>query len=231
MVAPALGFLSVSGVAARTVTLGHLFTPTPPSCQAGYTVLVTGVASGRSYVVPKAGVITSWSFHDGVNPVAGLKLKVGHSGGSGTYKIIGEATAGTQKANTVNTYKTHIAVKAGDLIGIYEDGGSCLSAGNARDTFVYSVGDVLAGTTVPFHRGAAKFPVSARVRLDCVVPNLKGKTLKAAKKALKAASCRLGKVRPKGHTGGKVKSQRPAAGKRLAPGAKVNIRLGERRRA
>ncbi len=62
--------------------------------------------------------------------------------------------------------------------------------------------------------------------MGCVVPNLKGKTLKAAKKALKAHSCRLGKVTPKGQTKGTVKSQRPAAGKTLKPGAKVNIRPG-----
>ncbi len=37
-----------------------------------------------------------------------------------------------------------------------------------------------------------KLPVSVKVALDCVVPDLKGKTLKAAKKALHAASCKLG---------------------------------------
>ena len=39
----------------------------------------------------------------------------------------------------------------------------------------------------------------------CVVPKLKGKTLKAARKALKKADCKLGKVKGKG----KVVSQNP----------------------
>lgn len=86
--------------------------------------------------------------------------------------------------------------------------------------------DVAPGTTTGFAgEGGVRIPVSVKVALDCVVPRLKGKTLKAAKKALKASSCTLGKVSPHGQTTGTVKSQKPAAGKTLKPGAKVNIRL------
>jgi hypothetical protein len=63
----------------------------------------------------------------------------------------------------------------------------------------------------------------------CVVPNLHGKKLKAAKKKLKKASCKLGKVkRHKGVTSktGKVVKQSPKPGKQLAPGSKVNVTLG-----
>src|SRR5436305_4548411 len=86
--------LSASVALAATVTVGQLFTPTDLFC--GGTFLETGVASGRSYTVPKAGVITSWSFHDGAQTVSGLKLKVGRSAGTGMYTIVGEAAAGTQ---------------------------------------------------------------------------------------------------------------------------------------
>jgi hypothetical protein len=60
----------------------------------------------------------------------------------------------------------------------------------------------------------------------CVVPNLKGKTLNAAKTALKAAHCGLGKVTPKGQTTGTVKTQNPGAGKVLPAGSKVKVTLG-----
>jgi hypothetical protein len=60
----------------------------------------------------------------------------------------------------------------------------------------------------------------------CVVPKLKGKTLKHARKALSRADCRLGKVRPKGQTTGHVKRQSPKAGSVLAPGSKVRVKLG-----
>jgi beta-lactam-binding protein with PASTA domain len=195
---------------------------------ANSTLLQTGVDSGASYTVPKAGVVTSWSFDDGPTTVPGLKLKVGRSAGTvNTYKIVGEATAGTQTANAVNTYKTHIGVKAGDLIGIYENGGACFDRTNdPLDTLVAKSADVLPGSGPTLFAGGSgsKLPVSAKVVLDCVVPNLKGKTLKAAKTALKAANCTLGSVQ--GPRTGKVKSQKPAAGKTLKPGAKVNIKLG-----
>jgi hypothetical protein len=63
----------------------------------------------------------------------------------------------------------------------------------------------------------------------CVVPNLKGKKLKAAKKKLRKTGCKLGKVkRHKGVTNktGKVVKQGPKSGKQLAPGSKVNVTLG-----
>ncbi|HET7120497.1 MAG TPA: IPT/TIG domain-containing protein [Solirubrobacterales bacterium] len=63
----------------------------------------------------------------------------------------------------------------------------------------------------------------------CVVPNLQGKKLKAAKKKLHKALCKVGKVKlKKGVTAksGKVVKQGPKAGKQLAPGTKVNVTLG-----
>lgn len=216
--------------AAKTVTVGQRFTPSD-GCNPG-TILETSMVSGTSYVVPKAGVITSWSFHDAAMPVTGLRLKVGRVAGSGMYKIVGQATAGTQAPNVINTYRTHIAVHAGDLLGLYEDGGgdcATIFSETNPDTYLFDSGtDVSPGTTTSDFspESGDKFPVSARVSLDCVVPNLKGKTLTAAKDALKAHSCTLGTVRPEGQTRGKVISQNPTAGKTLAPEAKVNIRLG-----
>jgi len=58
----------------------------------------------------------------------------------------------------------------------------------------------------------------------CVVPKLKGKTLSAARKALKTAHCKLGKVTgPTGAT--KVSKQKPKHGKVLAAGSKVSVTI------
>jgi hypothetical protein len=59
----------------------------------------------------------------------------------------------------------------------------------------------------------------------CVVPNLIGKTLKAAKKRARKANCGLSL---KGASGKKKKviKQRPKAGRVKAPGAKIAITLG-----
>lgn len=62
----------------------------------------------------------------------------------------------------------------------------------------------------------------------CKVPQLKGKKLKAAKKKLRKADCKLGKVKRQGDATaktGKVAKQKPAPGKLLSPGAKIKVTL------
>lgn len=74
-------------------------------------------------------------------------------------------------------------------------------------------------------------PVRDRPRIvRCVVPRLKGKTLRQASAALRRSRCRLGKVRRVGSAlarRGRVINQRPAAGTRLRSGARVNVVVGK----
>jgi len=59
-----------------------------------------------------------------------------------------------------------------------------------------------------------------------VVPNVVGKTLKAAKRALTRASCSVGKITTATSstvTKGRVVSQKPKRGRRLKPHAKVAL--------
>lgn len=132
------GLVVVSSAGATTVTVGQHFTPTD-TCGSN-TYLQTGVASGTSYAVPKGGVITSWSVEEAASTVPGLKLKVGRSAGVGTYTIVADAAAGAQTPNSVNTYKAHIPVKGGDLIGMSHTGGfaECGDVtSNSMDTYVW----------------------------------------------------------------------------------------------
>ena len=62
----------------------------------------------------------------------------------------------------------------------------------------------------------------------CVVPSLSGKKLKAVRKALRRANCKLGTVTKKnGATGktGRVRRQSPKPGRTMPAGAKVTITL------
>jgi hypothetical protein len=71
-------------------------------------------------------------------------------------------------------------------------------------------------------------PVVTRHPSRCVVPNLKGKKLKAAKKALSKAKCKAGSVtKLAGATSktGKVVKQGSKPGAKLAAGAKVKLTL------
>lgn len=64
----------------------------------------------------------------------------------------------------------------------------------------------------------------------CVVPAIKGKTLKKAKTLLRRRGCKLGhvkKVEAPAKKEGKVLKQTPRPGKVLAPGARVRINLGK----
>jgi hypothetical protein len=88
----------------------------------------------------------------------------------------------------------------------------------AVDVTVTTVAGITPVTTVD------KFTYKA-----CVVPQLQGKKLKAAKTKLRKAGCKAGKVhRRKGVTAksAKVVKQSKKPGKQFAPGTKVNITLG-----
>ena len=61
----------------------------------------------------------------------------------------------------------------------------------------------------------------------CVVPKLKGKKVKAAKKALGRADCKVGKITRRKGKPGKVLTQNPKAGKVLAPRTKVKLTVGK----
>lgn len=61
----------------------------------------------------------------------------------------------------------------------------------------------------------------------CVVPRLKGKRLKPAKKALGRADCKLGKVKRAEGKPGKVIKQSPKPGKVLKSNSKVNVTVGQ----
>ncbi|HEU5142726.1 MAG TPA: PASTA domain-containing protein [Solirubrobacterales bacterium] len=74
-------------------------------------------------------------------------------------------------------------------------------------------------------------PVSEPAAAEaCLVPNVKGRTLKGAKLRLRKASCKIGKVRKrKGATArtGEVIRQGPRPGLLLPVGTAVNVTLGD----
>ncbi len=146
------------------MTIGQLFTPSTTCINPDLTVLQLG-AKGRTYAVPKAGVITSWSFQTGSAIVPGLTLKVARPSGGG-YTIMAQAKAGAQTANSVNTYKAKIPVKKGEVIGIFENGGDCVSITSSPiDVAGIAGGDLFPGTHAVFTTGGEnKVPVSAKIR-------------------------------------------------------------------
>jgi hypothetical protein len=100
-------------------------------------------------------------------------------------------------------------------------------------TFTGWSGACTGGSTCTVTMDAAKQVTAVFVALKppakkvyCVVPNVKGKTLADAQRKLTAAHCKAGKTtkaKSKTVKKGRVISQSPKAGKKLAKGAKVNL--------
>jgi hypothetical protein len=86
-----------------------------------------------------------------------------------------------------------------------------------------SVGTVDVTITTPGGTSPATAADDFTFKPACIVPKLEGKTLKAARKALKKANCALGNVKaPHGKTA-RVKKQKPKPGNILPAGSKVAV--------
>jgi hypothetical protein len=165
--------LSGGEAAASTLTVGQDFEAGNVIC-GSQTDLQTSVSSGNSYAVGAAGVITSWSFHNGIDALPGLKLKVARPQPGGGYVFVGEAAAATQNLHTLNTYPANIQVHAGDIIGIFVGSpfGHC-GTNTPGDTFDQFSGESPLNTAVsPDTSGSfVRFPVSATVTTPDVAPS------------------------------------------------------------
>lgn len=274
-------------------------------------------AAGTSYVVPTAGVITSWSTNAGPWEGQQYGFKVFRPLGGTSFLVVGHDGPRTLTANALNTFPVAIPVQAGDHIGINipPTGTTACSflTGQEGDVYGYEGGTAPDGATIgemetepgvrlnvsatllppptissispaagsikgvsvliagsnfasvqgvsfgsvpasaftvnsegqitaqaPASKTLSKVPVTVTTVAGtatsaqafeyegCVVPKLKGKGLKAAKKKARAKDCKVGKVKKLGDTtakSGKVVKQSPPPGKILPPGAKIKLTL------
>jgi hypothetical protein len=189
--------LFVGEAAAGTATVGQDFEAGNVIC-GSQTDLQTSVSSGNSYTVAAAGVITSWSFHNGIDVLADLKLKVARPQSAGGYLFVGEAAAGTQNLHALNTFPANIPVQAGDIIGIFVGSGRCGTfTSNSGDTFDQFSGDPPLNTPIsPDTSGSlVRYPVSATVTTPDTVPAPPGNTGQRAAALKKCKKKRSAKAR------------------------------------
>jgi len=72
--------------------------------------------------------------------------------------------------------------------------------------------------------GTQSFPLSGNGVPACVVPKLKGKTIKQARTKLRKAHCKLGKIVHRGHgRPGRIRSTKPKPGSVRAAGTRVSV--------
>ena len=265
-----LASLSLCAGAGADVTVGQVAPPNPESyCNLGPTdTIQLAVAEGNSYVVPQAGILTSWSTSAGPGVEQSLALKVYRPVSGTTYSVIGQDGPRALVPSVLNTFPIDIPVQAGDVIGMND--GEAILHHDACSFFTDEAGDVSGGLPGDAADGAllsfepkntepnVRVNISANLQPavvvippvsstppppasgpptsgppsapapQCVVPRLGAKKLAAAKKLLKAADCRLGRVtKLKGATAGSglVVSQKPQTGEKLVAGAKVAVKL------
>jgi hypothetical protein len=119
-----------------------------------------------------------------------------------------------------------------DATQITHTNGDVLNVGWTSQSLVSSASSNPGGTTTTTNGGGGGGTTRSAPKARCTVPNLHGKTLKAAKKALKKAHCRAGKTsrkRSKKIRKGRVISSKPKAGKKLPNNAKVKLTLSKGR--
>jgi hypothetical protein len=135
------------------ITVGQTFVPDPGSdfCLgvAEQDIVPTGRASGPSYAVPSAGVLTSWSFQspDGgsftvINMRVFRPTPTAHQ-----YTVVadGSSLQTIQSGSGLNTFPTQIPVTAGDFVGIRSTAGDCAGAtANGADTYDFHFGAAFA---------------------------------------------------------------------------------------
>jgi hypothetical protein len=84
-------------------------------------------------------------------------------------------------------------------------------------------GTVEVSVTTPAGTATVPSPYAYKA---CKVPGLRGRTLANARKRLRRAGCKLGKVKRLRGRDRKVSAQKPKPGKLKAPGAKVKVTVG-----
>jgi hypothetical protein len=104
--------------AGAAVTIGSTFTPNDLFGGPG-TLIQSSSPPANSYTVPTDGVITSWSFEAAAGTTPPLKLKVVRPAGGDDFTTVGDSQLETPTGGTLNTWRTRISVKAGDLLGHY----------------------------------------------------------------------------------------------------------------
>jgi len=179
----------------------------------------------ESAAAPKlAGSDRELGFNAQVQPEPGVSQISPASGplsGGTVVTILGHDFTAVTAVSFGSTPAANFTVESGETITATSPPGA---APGAVDVSVIAAG----GSSPPVATDRFTY-LAAPASASCVVPNLKGRSLKGAKKRARKANCRIGKVKKLKGVGpktGKVVKQKPKAGKVKAGGTKIAVTLG-----
>ena len=241
----ACALLAATGAGAATVTIGSPLTGS--YFQSTFSLTGTVVNStlpepGANLTSPATGTIVRWRVMDGSGGPYRLRIL---TPGSGVYTGGAASDPETPTGTGVETFITNLPIQAGQTIGLDNtnpsDGiGDSEFTGGANISWAPSLalGETRAGTAssgnelsfnadVEYSLPVTTVPPSGSPPpvAKCFVPSLKGRSLKADRKRLVKAGCRLGKVKGRKSASAKVTRQSPKPGDVLPLGTKVNVKL------
>lgn len=165
----AIGWLAVGASAADAATqVGETFEPTG-NCSPRTRIQLS--SAGNPYVIPSAGVLTSWSFERASGSAIPVRLKVARAAGGTSFTIVGESEFENPAVGS-NTFSTRIAVQAGDVLGLYAATASVFFCTRSVLGFTVGLGpaftDEGVGMTSPYPPvDDQQLDVSATLEADC----------------------------------------------------------------
>jgi hypothetical protein len=186
--------LAVSAATARaSITLGQLAPTTNTGfCNSNDDRLDPTVTSGNTYVVPGAGTLTSWSTNAGANTGQEMTMKVFRRVSEpDEYAVVGHDGPRDLIQNSLNSFTTGIAVKAGDVLGLNSP-----TTGTAATYCDFPA----MGESYPFHSGdladgqSASFTdtqLGDRLNISAVVVPSNGFSIGAVQRSRKSGTATL----------------------------------------
>jgi hypothetical protein len=248
--APEITETVIPGMTDQTISVA---TQAPASAAYGSQFTVAANAPGGAVSYSSAGSCTNTGATFTMTSAVGTCTVKYDQAGDGTYNAapeVIESVAATKASQSI-TVTTHApssavfgskftvaAIGGGSGNAVtFSSGGACSNSGATftmtSRTGICTVRYDQAGGSNYNAAPEVTETVNALPVPHCVVPKLKGKTLKAAKRALRTHFCSLGKVKHAFSTRvrkGRVISQKPKPGKHLNHGAKVRLIISKGRR-
>jgi hypothetical protein len=119
----ALSLIATVPTATASVAIGQTSSTGFTNCGPDTDRLQPTVTAGTAYVVPSTGgvtawTLTSWSTVAGADPQH-MAMKVFRSAGGENYTAVGHEGPHDLSLNALNTFPAHLAVKPGDILGLY----------------------------------------------------------------------------------------------------------------
>ena len=214
------------------VRLGPNLTPdfNPASIAVPGSVTISNATmAGVVTRAPFDGRITFWRIRDA--SAAPSRCRFSTTAGSAPGARRRTPSPGRSPASG-RTYPVDLPIEQGDLIALKNrDNNDTIGArAPAAGSEVYLFSPGLAENAAPVapfaSSTASNVAVNATMARNCIVPNVQGRRLKRAKRMLRSAGCRTGRVTRLGGVN-TVVAQGRRPGRELPPGTRVRLTVGE----